>query len=154
MTIIRKTVTEQKENSKLMEEFSHAFVASNLNAINELLHEDGVFFGNITKAKALGYFQQLFFGDEGIANCQHVYFNKGISLDLFCGAEVLEFRCQKKLQFRKNGLPYFAAFGEMQDIFSDECVFRFAFEYTDGQISAIRIPKKYIEKADRFVLEN
>jgi hypothetical protein len=154
MTIIRSTEMQQKENSKLMEDFSHAFVSNDLNAIQELFHKDGIFLGRCTKAKALGYFHKLFFGEEGIVDYQHAYFNKGIALGISCGAEVLEIRCDKKLHFRKNGLPYFAAFGEMQDIFSDERVFRFTFEFTDGQISAIKIPTKYIEKVGQLVMEN
>ncbi len=154
MTIIRTTERQQKENSKLMQDFSHAFVSNDLSLLQELLHKDGIFMGRFTKAKALGYFHKLFFGEEGIADYQHAYFNKGIALDSSCGAEVMEIRCDKKIHFRKNGLPYFAAFGEMQDIFSDERVFRFTFEFLDGQISAIRIPKKHIEKVDRLVMEN
>ena len=107
MTIIRSTEMQQKENSKLMEDFSHAFVSNDLNAIQELFHKDGIFLGRCTKAKALGYFHKLFFGEEGIVDYQHAYFNKGIALGISCGAEVLEIRCDKKLHFRKNGLPYF-----------------------------------------------
>jgi hypothetical protein len=56
ISIIKSSLIEQRQNSNLTNYFLHAFNGCNVDAIKDMLHEDGVFLGKYPKEK-----RQLFF---------------------------------------------------------------------------------------------
>ena len=64
MSITKTTAAEQIQNSRLMTYFVHAFVANNVDALNGMLHDDGLFMGKYSKAKMAGVFYNIFFGTD------------------------------------------------------------------------------------------
>ncbi len=147
-TILKASGNEQKQNTKLLNCFMHAFIANDVNSIENMLHDDGLYFGKYSKSKVAGYFYKLFFNEKnGIHDLFDVNVNKGIALNKIPGSEVLEVRLCNQFKAKSK-------FGSIQDIFIDERVFRYCFLFKDDLIFDIQIPTRFIEKADDLKASN
>lgn len=142
ISIIKSSASEQRQYSRLTNYFVHAFNGSNVDAIKDMLHDDGLFLGKYSKSRMLGEFYNMFFGKDHIKYIfHHSRVNRGISLDKLPGAEVVEIRTSND-EFSKPKL------GEPADPKKEERVFRFCFRFKDDLIYDIQVPKHFIESAE------
>ena len=127
-------------NTRVLEAFILAFSAKNVQLFDEILHDEGLFLDNLTKNEALDFFHDQFYNRSfGLHQYAFMKIYRGISLDVFPGAEMLEIRlaaCQ-----------CISVFGEEEDPFINEHVLRYTFRFKDGRISGIAIPEKFVKKA-------
>lgn len=142
ISIIKSSASEQRQYSRLTSYFVHAFNGSNVDAIKDMLHEDGLFLGKYSKTRMLGEFYNMFFGKDHMKYIfHHTRVNKGIALDKLPGAEVIEIRiCNDEFLKRKLGEP--------ADPKKEERVFRFCFRFKDDLIYDIQVPTRFIESAE------
>lgn len=142
----RKTAEEIKHNSRLIEDFIVAFMASDVSRIGELLHPSGEFFGRFNKNKALAYFHRIFFDKDGIQFKPYFHINVGISLHPLPGAEVIEIRCAED-DVKNN-------FGDKEDALIGERVFYFCFSFIGRKIFSIEHPKNMQKQREYLVRNN
>jgi hypothetical protein len=139
INIIKSTLKEQRQNSRLTSYFLHAFNGCNSDAIKEMLHDEGVFLGKYSKERMAGIFYTIFFGKEYTDyNFHHSRINKGIALDKIPGAEVIEIRMSENE--RSN-----SKLGDPANPEYKERVYRFCFRFQDDLIIDIQIPTLFME---------
>ncbi len=142
----RKTEEEIKINSRIIEDFVIAFMASDVKRIGTLLHTSGKFFGRYNKNKTIGYFHRVFFEKDGIQFKPYFQINTGISLDPLPGAEVIEIRCSDE-DIRQP-------FGKKAADFAAERVFHFCFTFLGGRIFSIEQPKSMQKDRKKLIQSN
>lgn len=143
ITII--TEEEQIMNTHLLSTFITIFSASNFNNLKFIFHEDGVFFGNLNRQNAIGYFYNIFFSKYVSSKKNHIDINYGTTLDHLPGEMVLELRCSLKDPLSNDFTKKSNKLGDKADASIEEAVYRFAITFKDNKIFTIRIPSKYIE---------
>ena len=146
---INKTSEDQKIiHSRLIKSFALGFTTNSIEFLDTKLHDDGLFLNKYSKRRFLAYLYELFYDKKvGINELEVSYLNFGIALNKIPGAEVLEIRCTKKRYLRSK-------FGEMEDPFIGERVFRFCFQFKDDLIFAIEQPTRYTKYADKMMVAN
>lgn len=155
MNNVNPSFTTKKErhlNSRKLNYFTYAFNSHDVNAICEMLHPKGMFFGKYTKERVAGVFYSFFFGKEGVQELHSVHINKGWSLSPIPGSEVLEIRCSDGDPFLESEVT--KKFGEPQDDAIGEKVFRFCFAFKDDLISRIEYSKHFVGQDDCFKFRN
>lgn len=141
-----KSLNEKEINTRALEALVFAFNAKNARLFDEILHDDGLFLDNLTKNEALDFFQDQFYNRRfGLHQYKFMKIYRGISLDVFPGAEMLEIRLA--------ACPYISVFGEEENPFINEHVLRYTFRFKDGRVSGIAVPEKFVKKAG-FKAEN
>jgi len=144
ISIIKSSLIEQRQNSNLTNYFLHAFNGCNVDAIKDMLHEDGVFLGKYSKEKMAAVFYNIFFGKDHLDYIfHHSRINKGIAIDKIPGAEVIEIRMS-------NNERSTSKLGEPVDPKIEERVYRFCFRFQDEKIIEIEIPKHFIVKTEHL----
>ena len=128
ISIIKSSASEQRQYSRLISCFIHAFNGSNMEALRNMLHEDGIFLGKYSKERMLGEFYNMFFGKDHI-KCifHHVHVNRGVALDKIPGGEVIEIRTSTEKRSKSS-------LGDPADPQKEERVFRFCFRFKDDLI--------------------
>ena len=155
--IVRKfTETEVNMNSTILTRFSHAFSSFDVSELMDLLHENGHFFNGYNKGRAQGIFRKIFHGADGIQSRNCIQINRGISLSIFPGQEVLEIRC-----FNDSSTSFFETnpissrkFGQAVDPTLEEVVFRFVFRFQDYKIIELKLATASIEHVEKLILKN
>ncbi len=144
-------------NSDLLNDFSHAFSSFDVNAILDLLHERGRFFNDLNKGKAAGIFHKMIHGPNGIKSRNAMKYNRGISLDIFPGQEVLEIRCYNQciedLNFDDEGFLG-PNFGEPLVQAKNEIIFRFVFRFHEHKIVHLKMAHKAVANSQRIISNN
>ncbi len=142
-----KSLNEKEINTRALEALILAFNAKNAQLFDEILHDDGVFLNNLTKNEALDFFQDQFYNRRfGMYKYKFIKIYRGISLDVFPGAEMIE--------IRNAACPYISDFGEEENPFINEHVLRFTFRFKDGRVSEIGVPEKFLSYADYRRIKN
>ncbi len=142
-----KSLNEKEINTRALEALILAFNAKNAQLFDEILHDDGVFLDNLTKNEALDFFQDQFYNRRfGLYKYKFIKIYRGISLDVFPGAEMIE--------IRNAACPYISDFGEEENPFINEHVLRFTFRFKDGRVSEIGVPEKFLSYADYRKIKN
>jgi len=157
--LVQKFSPEEMEiNSDLLNEFCFAFSSANIGAILELLHNHGRFFNNLSKGKAAGVFHKMIHGTKGIKSKNSFKYNRGISLDIFPGQEVLEIRCYDEnlddsscFDFERFLGP---SFGEPIVHSKNEIIFRFVFRYYEHKIFDVKMTNNAVANPERIVSNN
>jgi hypothetical protein len=148
INIIKSSAQERRQYSRMINAFIHAFNGTNVDALESMLHPEGLFLGKYSKKKMAGVFYNMFFGKDDIEYVFfHTHVNKGIALDKIPGAEVIEIRISDK-QLERTRL------GDPPNKSIDERVFRFCFRFHDDMIIEIQTPTKFIEQVDSLAMLN
>lgn len=141
VTISRISEKEQQENSLLLMEFFYAFSSGVLYKLEQLLHDDGVFFGKFGKQKTISILYKLLHDEKRLVHAHFSYQNQGFSTDLRMGEPVLEMRFIPEYPFDDENYER-SNFGEAPNLSFNETVIRMAIGFKDKQIFSIRYPKK------------
>ena len=156
--IQRFSDSEMERNSDIMNDFCYAFSASDINGLMSLLHENGRFFAHMSKGRAAGEFHRMMNGPQGIKTRNAFKYNRGISLDIFPGQEVLEIRCfnenyedESIFDFEKFLGP---KFGEPAVQSKNEIIFRFVFRYQDFKIIELKMASNAVANPKRIISNN
>lgn len=149
---------EKERNSDIMNDFCYAFSASDINGLMNLLHENGRFFNDLNKGRAAGELHKMMNGPKGIKSRNAFKYNRGISLDIFPGQEVLEIRCyiqnfEDDSMFDLDGFMG-PKFGEPAVEGKNEIVYRFVFRYQDFKIIELKMAGKTIGNPKRIISNN
>ena len=149
---------EKEKNSDIMNDFCYAFSAGDINGLMSLLHENGRFFNNLNKGRAAGEFHKMINSAKGIKTRNAFKYNRGISLDIFPGQEVLEIRCynqnyDEESMFNLEGFLG-PKFGEPAVESKNEIIYRFVFRYHDFKIIELKLASKAIAHAKRIISNN
>ncbi len=124
-------------NTRVLEAFILVFSRKNVQLFDEILHDDGLFLDNLTKNEVLDFFQDQFYNRRfGLQQYAFMKIYRGVSLDVFPGAEMIEIRLA--------ACKCISVFGEEENPFINEHVLRFTFRFKDGIISVIAIPEKFV----------
>jgi hypothetical protein len=141
-----------------MNDFCYAFSAGDINGLMGLLHENGRFFNDLSKGRAAGELHKMMNGQKGIKSRNAFKYNRGISLDIFPGQEVLEIRCYNQnfeddSMFDLDGFMG-PKFGEPPVEGKNEIVYRFVFRYQDFKIIELKMASKAIANPKRIISNN
>ena len=141
VTISRISEKEQQENSLLLMEFFHAFSSGVLYKLEQLLHDEGVFFGKFNKETTISHLYRLIHDKNRIVDAHFSYQNQGYSADFRIGEPVLEMRFIPEYPFDDDDYER-SNFGEAPNLPFNETVIRMAIGFKDKQIYTISYPKK------------
>ena len=149
---------EMGMNSDLLNDFSHAFSSYDINAILDLLHDQGRFFNGMNKGKAAGVFHNMIHGPQGIKSRNSFKYNRGISLDIFPGQEVLEIRCYNQ-RFDDDSCFDFEGylgpkFGDPIVHSKNEIIYRFVFRYFEYKIFDLKMAQKAVSNSQKIISNN
>jgi len=149
---------EMGMNSDLLNDFSHTFSSSDINAILDLLHDQGRFFNGMNKGKAAGVFYKMIHGPKGVKSRNSFKYNRGISLDIFPGQEVLEIRCYNE-SFDDDSCFDFEGFrgpkfGDPIVHSKNEIIYRFVFRYFEYKIFDLKMAQKAVENSQIIISKN
>jgi hypothetical protein len=147
------TQEEKKKNNKALKEFQFAFLTENMFAIEDLLEDNGLFFGKLNKTGALAFFYDLMKKEKIKNKILWAEVEFGYSYDKFPGEHVIEIRYMNSDPFVSDDVTNYK-FGDPPRKFLNEQIFHFAFQFKNGKISKIRFPKKVIESIEKFELYN
>ena len=153
-TIVKVSEDEKLQNTNLLRVFSNAFAANDIVNIQNMLHDQGVYFGKMNKMKAIGYFYKLFFAEDGVHSKFNIDINRGFALGHFSGQEVLEFRWSDFDPFINPPTEIMKPFGTKENKAINEKIIRFAFSFKEGKIYSISIPDKFIDTLGDLIVNN
>ena len=153
-TIVKVSEDEKLQNTNLLRVFSNAFAANDIVNIQNMLHDQGVYFGKMNKMKAIGYFHKLFFAENGIHGKFKIDINRGFALGHFSGKEVLEFRWSDFDLFINPPNEITEPFGTKENKNINEKIIRFVFSFKDGKIFTISIPDKFTVSISNLFINN
>jgi hypothetical protein len=145
---------EKLENISVVTQFKCAFLNRNLEELEGLLHEKGVFFSKMKKQAALGYLFACLKKVRTIEKGFHMEVKQGYSVDYLPCQPVLEFRYPDFNPFEDDMDDFNSEFGSPENKDRNEIVFCFAFDFKDGQIVSIRHPTLCDEFLDRYIKMN
>jgi hypothetical protein len=145
---------DQKVNSHTLFKFECAYSACDLYTLMDLLHPEGRFFERMSRDRACGFFQNVFFGREGTSKKFNLEICRGITTDAIPGENVVEFRSSNFDPFADDIAMLDKELGELPDKRIQEIVHRFAFSFKDHQIYTIRVPLSYSSEKTRLTLNN
>ena len=153
---VRKfTEREVNKNSSIINDFAHAFSSFDVEDLMSLLHENGCFFNGYNKGRTYGIFRKMIHGANGIKSRNCMQFNRGISLTIFPGQEVLEIRCYNEdLDFYSGKNHVIRTFGQPADPSIQEIVYRFVFRFQDFKIIEIKMATRSIENVEKLIIKN
>ena len=140
-------------HARIIKVFKATFCACDFDHFSQLLHPRGVFFGGLSKEKAVGTFYKILFSKEGPSACSQIDVNYGISFDHEPGQFVIEFRCSNYIPL-ENGIYKKRQFGEEIDPSIEDSIYRFALTFKDAKIYTIRIPNKVQGNVDYLIANN
>ena len=141
-----------------MNDFCYAFSAGDINGLMNLMHENGRFFNDLSKGRAAGVLHRMIHGPKGVKSRNAFKYNRGISLDIFPGQEVLEIRCfnqnfEDESLFNLDGVLG-PKFGEPAVEEKNEIVYRFVFRYQDFKIIELKMASNAIANPRRIISNN
>lgn len=147
------TFEEKKKNLKALKEFQFAFLSENIFEIENLLHENGLFFKKLNKTRAVAFFYKFLKSEKVKNHSIWADVKYGYSYDSSPGEHVMEIRYMEADPFTANDLDNYK-FGDAPRKALNEMILRFAFQFKEGQIIEIRMPKNVIESIEKFELCN
>jgi hypothetical protein len=149
---------EMGVNSELLNNFCQAISTSNMYGIMYLLHDHGRFFNGLSKEKTVSVLHKLVHGPKGMKSRNTLKFNRGISLDIYPGHEVLEIRCynQQADEDSDGDAERFMGpdFGEPILSSKDEIIYRFVFRFYEQKIFDIKMIHNAVVNPQRIVFNN
>lgn len=145
---------EMQENAAVLANFKCAFLNRDLEELESLMHEKGVFFSRMKKQAALSYLFSCLKKVRTLDKGFHMEVNYGYSVDHVPCEPVLEFRYPDFNPFEDDIDEFKSAFGSAENVSRNEIVFLFAFDFKDGQIAGIRHPSMCDESLDRYIKLN
>ena len=139
MKIKRVSYYEKIANSKALDCFMFSLVHPNIDAVKNVLDNDGEFLGK-DKIMFLGKMNSFFYKlkNENIVN---VSINRGICLDKMAGSDVLEIRYAKSSSFFDEFDNNPNELGDAKH--EDEIVVRFSVSLLHGKVVRIGSARKY-----------
>jgi hypothetical protein len=145
---------EKKVNTQVLEQFKRAFLNKDMEEMEDLFHEKGVFFNRKNKHKVLAYLHKCFKQVSSIEKGFHIEILEGYSFDYFPCEPVLEFRYPDFNPFEDDLEKFKSSFGSEENNAYNEIVFRFAFDFRDDKIYKLRRPSLCAESLDRYIRMN
>lgn len=145
-------------NSEILNVFCQALSTSNIYGIIHNLHDHGRFFNGLSKEKAVIVLHKMIYGPKGIKSRNAFTYNRGISLDIYPGQEVLEIRCynqQANEDSAEDVEPFKGPnYGESTMICKDEIIFRFVFRFHEHKIFNLKMIHNAVANPQRIVSNN
>ena len=156
MQITKFTLPEQQKNDMIIDNFMFTLLSQEMHAFKCFLHDDGKFFGNYSKEQAVAYFFRILFKDSIVQNWPVINVNRGVSLEIHPGKEVLEFRIIPQKYSELMDIFEHIPFGTPARKEIEERVYKFVVMVKDDKIYGIEIPKKVQaqKEVERLIKEN
>ncbi|MEN9400614.1 MAG: hypothetical protein RL632_1717 [Bacteroidota bacterium] len=141
--IHKVTNEDRKTNEDLLKMFSQNLYCTIDDAkMQQLLHPNGRFFGNMNYLRAIAFLRKKVTGRNGIGDRYFTEINYGVATDHKIGETVMEIRFSDFDPFTDTEDPSHD-FGDCPDYRFDELIFYFAFSFKDGKIFSIRFPRSF-----------
>ena len=126
---------------QLIDDFYLAFAEGDFQAIQELLHEKGVFFATMNRKQAINHLQNLVNLERPLFDYDFIYKNDGESCDDIIGQRVLEIRFVPNDPFDDQNAPsIYQSLGMKPSAIANEKVILFALEIVEEKIVVLRHP--------------
>lgn len=135
--ISKASNNELQKNSQALEFLIFSFINPSVLGVKNVLHENGNFFGK-NKTLFLARIHKIFtnLAEESYS----LQINRGISLGVFPGAEVIEIRYSIGSEFQKPEKT--KLLGETKS--NNEIILRFSATFSDDKIYLLRNPKHFM----------
>jgi hypothetical protein len=145
---------EKQEHASVIANFKCAFLNRDLEDLESLMHDKGIFFSKMKKQAALAYLFSCLKRVRTIEKGFHMEVKEGYSIDFLPCEPVLEFRYPDFNPFEDDMDDFKSALGSPENKDRNEVVFCFAFDFKAGQIVSIRHPTLCDEFLDRYIKLN
>ncbi len=150
---ISKISQEEKRNNEMVLcRFQLAVLSESYSSLDEILNENGLYFGKMNKTRAIAYLFGLLTNDKR-KKFLWVEVKYGYSYDHIPGEHVIEIRYMDPDETNFNDTTEYT-FGDKPREFLKETVFRFAMQIKKGEITRIRKPRRVIESITNLELNN